>query len=598
MARKLSPTANASFANQSLGENGEFTRGIGLRKLDDIVKNKMRHIDFGTLDEAYNALSPANQRALAHLVKAAEILDDVYLKQDHPDNIRAKQLLEKSAAAGDTVAAEALTLFRLHNGLEGPDMYAPKTIPLALFKDKKLHLGKGFYPQDLTKKELVEYIVQHPEQASAIFGSNTMVQRNGNRLVAVPYSVAFRTEMEDAARELLAAAKETDHAGFAQYLRWQAQALVNDSDAEMTFNADKAWANIEDSPLEFTIGRECYEDMMSSEAAADPRVKAILDENGIKAKNKDSIGVRVGIVNQESYAVIAHSRKYLEKLGERMPLKEEYKDTGAEGNERKMTFADVDLVAFTGDYAAVRGGITIAQNLPNGDKLAVQEREGNRLVFHRQVRESQDPAQQQKFLDALIEPSQHHLYTPKADFVFTVRHELGHSEGPSKTKDGRDNKASLGGYGNMLEEMKADLISVFMTAYLVEIGEETQKDANEIYLTWAAGDLPNKQPSPEEAHRSRSIMQHNYFVEKGAIIFKKGGKLSIVPEKMADAAKQALTEVIQIQLDGDPAKAEAFVKKYAAWNDALQYAADEKMKLKPKLYRLIDQPLAKKLLKL
>ena len=595
MTKKLSPAANASFAQKSLGEDGEFTLGISPKKLDDIVTNKMRALDLGTLDEAYGQLTPANQRALAHLVKAADILNNVFLKQDHPDNIRAQQALEKAAASGDKVAEEALTLFTLHNGLEGSDLYAKKTKPLDIFKDKKLQPGKGFYPQDLTKKELTEYIINHPEQASAIFSNNTMVQRDGDRLVAVPYSVAFRTEMEGAARELLAAAKETDHAGLAEYLRWQAQALVNDSDAEMTFNADKTWANLEDSPLEFTIGRECYDDRMSSDVSADPRVKAILDANGIKAKSKDSIGIRVGIVNKASYAEIADYRKHLEAFAQEMPLKEQYQ-TQAGGKESKMTFADVDLVAISGDYSAVRGGITIAQNLPNSDKLVVELKEGSRLVFHRQVRQSADPVQQQRFLDALIDPTQHKMYDDNADFLFTVGHELGHSLGPRATKDGRDKNASLGNWGSMLEENKADVVSMAMTGYFVDIGKFTQEEANKIYLTWAAGELPNKQPSPEEAHRSRSIMQLNYFREKGAIIFEKGGKLSIVPEKMPEVARQMLTEVIQLQLDGDPAKAEAFVKKYAAWNDALQYAADEKMKLNPKLYRLLKQPLRDKLL--
>lgn len=501
---------------KSLGENGEFTLGIGRKKLDDIVTNKMRVLDFTLPDATYDQLSPANQRAIAYLVRAAVCLDSAFLKQDHPDNIRAKEVLERATAGGNKMAAQALTLFTLHNGLEGSDMYAKKTKPLRLFKDKKLQPGKGFYPQDLTKKELVRYIVDHPEQASAILSNNTMVRREGERLVAVPYSVVFRDEMEGAARELLAAAKETDHKGLAEYLRWQAQVLVNDSDAEMTFNADKSWINnLEDSPLEFTIGRENYDDRMSSDVAADPQVKAILAANGIKAKAKDSIGVRVGIVNKDSYAEIADYRKHLKSFAEEMPLKHQY----TQQSESKMTFADVDLVAIAGDYAAVRGGITIAQNLPNGDKLAVELKEGIRLVFHRQVRQGGDPTQEKKFLDALIDPSQRALYEKDSDFLFTVGHELTHSLGPRATRDGRDKSGSLGKWGSMLEENKADIASVVMTDCFVHIGKFTQEQANRIFLTWAADELPNKQPSEDEAHRSCSVMQLNYFREHGAILF-------------------------------------------------------------------------------
>ena len=202
----LSLSANEKFKQTSLGENGEFTLGISQKKLDDIFKNKTKVLDCSPPDAAYDQLSPANKRALTHLVKAAVILDNVFLKQDHPDNIRAKEVLEKAAADGNKRAEQALTLFTIFNGIEGNDMYAKKTKPLRIFKDKKLQPGKNFYPQDITKKELVKYILAHPEQASAIFSNNTMVQRDGDRLVTIPYSVAFRSEMEDTARELLAAA--------------------------------------------------------------------------------------------------------------------------------------------------------------------------------------------------------------------------------------------------------------------------------------------------------------------------------------------------------------------------------------------------------
>ncbi len=586
---------NVHFAGLKLDPAGEFELALGADRLNDIVDNKMRKLVLDVPASAYAGLSPANQRALVHLVKAARILNDVFLKQDHPDNLEARRLLEEAAARGDSTARKALAVFTMHNGIEGHDMYSKQTRPLRLFKHKKLQPGKAFYPQDLTRRELVGYLLKHPGQASAILGSNTVVRREGDRLVAEPFSVAFREEMEAAAEELQAAARETDHDGLRRYLQWQAQALVNDSDPEMPYRADAAWVDLEDSPLEFTIGRESYEDRMSADAANHPKVARLLEANGIKAKSKDSIGVRVGIVNRESAAEIADYRRHLKGFSEEMPLKDLYPKAAGKG-EARMTFADVDLVAITGDYAAVRGGITIAQNLPNDDKLAVQQGEGSRLVFHRQVRQGGDPAQQQKFLDALIDPAQHAWYDPDSDFLFTVGHELGHSLGPSATRDGRDKKAALGKYGDMLEENKADLISIVMTDYFVKIGKFTPEYANRLYLTWAAGELPIKQPSLDEAHRARSVMQLNYFREKGAIVFEAGGKLRIVPEKMAQAGRDMLTEVVRLQLDGDVEKAEAFVKRYVQWDDALAYGAAERMKLKPRLYRLVEQPLADQLM--
>lgn len=585
----------------SLGENGEFTIALSLEKLRDITENKTRHIVFEFPDSIYDTLSEGNKTALTHLVKAAVILDNVFLKQDHPDNVRAKKLLEQQKNTDERIQL-TYDLFNTFNGLESIDMYSQKSEPLRLFSDKELAPGKGFYPQDLRKEELVKYIVNHPEQASAILSNNTVVQRNGDRLEAVPYSVAFRSEMEGAARELLEASVHTDHIGFSQYLKWQAQALVNDSDPEMVFKAEKAWITLEDSPLEFTISRELYDDELSSAVAADPKVRKMLGDfgnYGIKAKSKDTFGTRVGIVNKEANKTIANYRQYLEDFSELMPLCTQYNQGINGDSDTAMTFADVDLVAVTGDYNAFRGGLVQAQNLPNNDKLSAQLNVGGRLVFHRQARQvatKLGPKAEQKLLDSLVEPSQHKWYSKEADFKFLIGHELAHSLGPKLTKDGLDKTSSLGKWGDVIEENKADLGSMLMTAHFLEIEKFTQEQANEIYFTWALSCLPSKQPAESEAHRYREVMQINYFCEKGAINFEKDGKFSIIPEKMASATNDMLKEVVQIQLDGDADKAGIFAQKYGEWTEPLQYAANKQLALKPKLYRSVEQPMMKRLL--
>ncbi len=597
----LAGLPNIHFGSTSLGENDEFRYGITEEQLGDILENKMRTLVFDVPEAAIIQLSHENRRALTHLVRAAKILDTVFLKQDHPDNIRARQILETAASKGNSWAEKALTLFNLHNGLEGYNMYAKKTEPLRLFEDKKLQPGKGHYPEDITKEELISYIKAHPEEASALLSNNTIVQRDGDKLVAIPYSVAFRDEMQAAAKELQLAAQKTDHKGLKKYLQWQAQALVNDSDPEMVYNAEVSWIReLEDSPLEFTICRESYDDQLSAAVAADPEVKALLKTNGIVAKAKDSIGVRVGIVNHESDSLFELYRNRLETVRQEMPLREQYSkpmDNKSREDGGKMVLADVDLVAITGAEAALRGGITAASNLPNDDKLSAQTRVGNRVVFHRQVRQQiTDPATQQRFLDALIDPEQHRWYDADAMFEFVTGHELGHSLGPRLTQKGDNKITALGDWGDMIEESKADLVSLVMTDSLVKAGSFDEEQANKIYLAWIAKGLPTKQPATEEAHHSRSIMQFNYFKEKGAILLEPGGKLKMVPEKIQKTAQDMLTTIIQMQLDGDPKQAKAFVEKYTDWNETLQYVAAEQMKLEPKLYKQVKQPLMEALL--
>ncbi len=583
---------------KGLASDGSFQLALSEPFMDDIIQNKSRTLTLSE-PETYKKLSESNKRALKHLVQVAAILNSVYLKMDHPDNEEAKALLEKAAQGGNTQAEKTLSFFKMFNGLQGRNLYTPKTEPLKLFKDKEWTPGRNFYPADLTKEELVTYLKNNIEEASAILGNNTMVRRDGDRLIAIPYSQFFREEFKQASKELLLAAQETDHKGFKQYLQYQAQALTNDSDAEMTYMSDKFWLALEDSPLEFTIGRESYEDRLSASVASDPELKKLLEANGIQAKAKDIIGVRTGPVNMELFPEITAFRTHLKEFSQTMPLLSQYQQKNADDskNDLPITFADADLIALSGRYQAVRGGLTAAANLPNPDKLVAQLNVGSRVVFHRPIRQSEDPAMIQKFLNALIDPAQHHLHDPEALFLFTVGHELGHSLGPKKTTQGQDIKSSLGeDIGDVIEESKADLTSVLQTEFRVKKQSFTQEQAHKIYLTWAARLLPFKEPASDEAHRSREIMQLNYFIHHGAISFKPGSPLKINIDSFPEVAQKMLTEIIQLQLDGDAEKAKAFATQWTRWNENLQYAADEKMKLGPKLYLFLHQPFANQLL--
>ncbi len=561
-------------------------------KLDNIINNQSVQYVLKP-QEAYKQLDDGNKKALIHLVKAAKAFDTVFLKQDCSCNIEARKQLQQAAEKGDTHAQKALVLFDIFKGIEGNDGLSDK--PVRLFKNKKLAPGKNVYPEDLSKQELIDYLKNNIEQASAILGNNTVVKRNGKKLEAIPYNVEYAAEYNKAAKELLLAAKETTHKGFADYLKMQAQALVSD-DPEFSYKADQMWANLKDSPLEFTIGRESYADGLSGAVVADKELAQKLKENNIVAKAKDFVGVRVGIVDLPASEKLAEYEGFLKDLSLLMPMNERYKqsiDMTNPGEKIPQTLADVDLIYLSGDYASCRPGITLAQNLPNDDKFSVMLNSGRRNVFHKQVRRTEDPERRKKILNALVEIDQHKWYNKEADHWFTIGHELSHSLGPMSTLEGNDKKASLGqGMGDIIEENKADIGSLVATNYLQNIDKYTEEQANQIYLTWAVRQLPLSKPDLTQAHRFREVMQLNYFIERGAINFKENGKLSIDPKKFPQVANDMLKDIIQVQLDGDAKKAKAFVEKYGKWTPALEYASNTLKGLSPKPYKIIVAPLA------
>ena len=158
----------------------------------------------------------------------------------------------------------------------------------------------------------------------------------------------------------------------------------------MDMLADKHWAMMQNTDLEFTLSRENYDDAMSGTICENKELSEMLAERGIEVNSKDMLGVRVGIVNKEGTALLLKFKDHMKKLAKLMPYADQYEQNVASGGELKQTMVDVDLAALCGEYAQCRGAITTAQNLPYNDKLSVKCGGGRRNGYHRQVRMSRD----------------------------------------------------------------------------------------------------------------------------------------------------------------------------------------------------------------
>ena len=130
-----------------------------------------------------------------------------------------------------------------------------------------------------------------------------MVRRHGDELKAIDFTEYFAREFSDIANEIELAAHYTTDEPLKDYLGWQAQALLQNNE-DMDMLADKHWAVLQDTPIEFTIARENYNDELTSTVFDNPRLAALLKEHRIEVNAKDSIGVRVGLVNREGTDLI------------------------------------------------------------------------------------------------------------------------------------------------------------------------------------------------------------------------------------------------------------------------------------------------------
>ena len=273
-----------------------------------------------------------------------------------------------------------------------------------------------------------------------------------------------------------------------------------------------------------------------------------------------------------------------------MPYKDEYVQNISTTGDTKQTMVDVDLVAVTGDVGEFRGGITLAENLPNDDKLSLTIGGGRRNVYHRQIRFISDIKKLQERLDAILDKDQHKYYLDEADHWFTIGHENAHSLGP------REGSEKLGKYRNIIEENKADMGSLAFVDLLTELGMYTDEQRKQIIVTTITDNFLKSKPTLSQAHRVRTVMQNKYFAERGAYELTPEGKIHVNIDKVVPIAKEMLTEIVRIQIDGDFNKAEKYVTDNFVWTDNMEIIAQKLQKINKTLNGQVESKLAEKLL--
>lgn len=539
----------------------------------------------------YENLADGDKQALKHLVKAAYILEKINIQLDNHDNLAFKEFLEEEIKKGSKQAELTKILFDAQKGICAIDR---ETNKISLAKGIEELPGKGLYPTDLTKDEFHRILIKmikegKLDQVKKILNQRSVIERIGDELVAVDYIDYFKDDFAQMADELEKAALTSTNNDFNEYLHLQATALRK-ADPMLDAYADKKWAQLQDTPLEFTITRENYSDEMTESAIENEELKKLLEENHIEVISKDFLGGRVGIVNKKGTAALLKIKEYLPLLASNMPFHEEYEQNISKDQDAKQTMVDVDLVAVTGDVGAYRAGITLAENLPNDDKLSLTIGGGRRNVYHRQIRFISDYEKLQKRLDTILDKDQHKYYLNEADHWFTIGHENTHSLGPNKGTE------ALGKYKSIIEENKADMGALAFLDILEENGMYTHEQVEQIIVSFAADNFLKSKPTLSQAHRVRSVMQNKFFLQKGAVELTQDGKIHINIDKMIPTAKEMLTQIIRIQIDADFSKGEKYVLENFVWTDEMEVISQKLKDIDKNLNGRTESELAEHLL--
>ena len=287
---------------------------------DELVERTSKE-RFGTIEllsyysPEFQKLKDGDRLALKHLVKAANIIGEINMKLDDENNIPFKKYLEKEITKGNKDAVLTKKLFDGQKGAFSQDM---EFNHISLIKGMTQSKGKGVYPRDLSVEEfhsILEKMIHdgEVEEVRKILNQRSVVVRDGDKLKGIDFIDYFKKDFSKVADELEKAAKYSTNEDFNEFLRYQAEALRT-ADPMLDAYADKKWATLQDTPLEFTITRENYDDKMTETIFDNDKLLSLLANHGITPIAKDFIGGRVGIVNKEGTDFILGSKDLLPEL--------------------------------------------------------------------------------------------------------------------------------------------------------------------------------------------------------------------------------------------------------------------------------------------
>ena len=498
------------------GEDAPSRPEVDLTVVSD-VEERLAQLAPTELEVDLSGLPDSEREALGHLLAAARLMDEIFLRQVWTGNPALRDRVG--------VLDEAAQIYYEAN-------FGPwdRLDEMAPFIGTTPHPpGAGYYPVDMTKAEFEAWVEAHPEDREAFESLYTLIRRSGDGLVAEPYSEAYLEWLAPAADHLRAAAAATANESLRTFLEQRADAY---------YESDLAWMDL-DAPVEITIGPyEVYEDRLF----------------GYKAAFEAFVTVTL----PEESAELERFKSQLPWLEANLPIPDEHKnpDRGTESPIRV-----VDEIFVGGDSKA--GVQTLAFNLPNDER--VREAKGSKKVMLRNMLRAKYDKLLVPIAERVLVPEDVARVSFEAFFAESLHHELSHGLGPGRiTIDGRETEVrkELKDLYSVMEEAKADVMGIYNIMALAERGEIAQTVLATLEPTYVAGLFRSARFGVHEAHGRGVISQFNYLMDHGALEVDEAGRFRTVSELFPQVVADLLAEMLMLQALGDYEATQVFLDTY------------------------------------
>src|SRR5579859_7795659 len=498
------------------------------------------------LEVDLSGLSAGDKKALAKLIEAARLTNDVFLDQLWSGNTALYHKLEQDKSP---LGRARLHYFWINKGpwseIDEHKAFLPG-VPA------KKPLGANFYPEDMPKEEFEVWAkTLYPESKQAAEGFFTVVGRalqprpapkrrttgapshsESGKLRLIPYGPHIYPPLAKQARLLKEAAALTDNASLKKFLTTRAEAFLTNN----YFESDMAWMDL-DAPVDVTIGPyETYNDELF----------------GYKAAFEAFINVR----DEKESARLAFLGEHLQEIEDNLPEDPKYRvpKLGAAAPIRV-----VNQVLAAGD--ANHGVRTAAYNLPNDEKVVQQK--GSKRVMLKNIQEAKFKSTLEPISKVVLQPAAQQDLSFELFFTQIVAHELTHGLGPHQIKiNGRDTspRPELKELYSAVEEAKADVTGLFALQYLMTQADKSAVQAplphgpdaeRKLYTTYLASSFRTLRFGLQDSHAKGMAVQFNYFLDKGAFVANSDGTFSVDLSKIKDAVAGLDHDLLTLEATGD-----------------------------------------------
>jgi hypothetical protein len=572
MNRSVSLVLSSAFVVGSIGAMAEETTdqtilgGAWSAKQVQEIADKTLEVHLPLVP---GALTPVEQAAAAELLAAGERLHDIYLRQLHHQALAARDALARHPELSGHAA-----LFRVMNGPIATTLDNRRVPFLGVDPDTP---AKNVYPPGATRAALDAHFAAHPEARAELLHSRSIVQaatpdnirqavatldehpaldvlHPGLRArltgavayIAVPYSVAYAGDILFVYERLNAAASLLDDSdpAFARYLRLRGRDLLADD----YDGGDAAWVTGRFSGnLNAQIGSyETYDDALY----------------GVKTFFSLSLMQR----DAGRSAELAASIGDLQAIEDELPYE----------SDRKVS-SDIPVGVYNvmADFGQARGTNT-ASILPNESHLAQQF--GRTILIRANILTHPQlfAGSERAFVAATVDDHRGDL-TPEGSLYRTLWHEVGHYLGVNRARDGRELDVALQDTADLLEEMKADLVSLFAARQLHERGLFDDARLRSVQADGIRRVLQKNRPRRDQPYQTMQLIQWNWFLDRG-LLTADGGRLRIHYDRYDEAVSTLLAAVLELQSAGDRDKANEFVDRWTRWDESLHGAVARRMR--------------------